>query len=252
MPAISLDDYGSDAAERKKPAKKKSGTKIKVKSTAKKAKTVSSVKIKKGKKKREKEDLNVALDPDTLYAEAAKAGKKAKKEKSDKPKKKNVPALLSTEAMELEAQEFIEAIPDIVRQENEQIDEYIRMFEQLKKIVRKAENQYLDSGQGRDLYPLMQVYNQMRELIADLRALRDVGQLGEVISSEVVSPFAQMGGNIMIKMQQEIDAWIKSNSDDTDFIANSKAATDAILRRSAKEFQISYEAALNKTIEVFG
>lgn len=252
MPAISLDDYGSDAAERKKTAKKKSGTKIKVKSTAKKAKTVSSVKIKKGKKKkREKEDLNVALDPDTLYAEAAKAGKKAK-EKSDKPKKKKVPALLSTEAMEVEAQQFIEAIPDIVRQENEQIDEYIRMFEQLKLIVRKAENQYLESGQGRDLYPLMQVYNQMRELIADLRALRDVGQLGEVISSEVVSPFAQMGGNIMIKMQQEIDAWIKSNSDDTDFIANSKAATDAILRRSAKEFQISYEAALNKTIEVFG
>lgn len=256
MAAISLDDmFQERSGKAKKKTGVKSGTKVKAKSTAKKAKTVSSVKIKKKKKsgKSEKlEDLKVALDPDTLYAEAAEAGKKAAKKKEKEKKKKQVPATLDTVAMEVEAQQYIEAIPDIVRQENEQVDEYIRMFEQLKLIVRKAENRYLESGQGRDLYPLMQVYNQMRELIADLRALRDVGQLGEVISSEVVSPFAQMGANILVKMQQEIDAWIKSNCDDLDFIQNSKAATDSILRRSAKDFQISYEAALGKTIEVFG
>lgn len=257
MPAISLDDWNTESTG--KPKKKKSGATVKAKSTAKKAKTVSAVKIKKKKKsgKTDKiEDLKVALDPDALYEEAAAAGKKVtdkkKKETKEKKSKKKVPAVLDTAVMENEAQQYIEAIPDIVRQENEQIDEYIRMFEQLKLIVRKAEKQYLNSGQGRDLYPLMQVYNQMRELIADLRALRDVGQLGEVISTEVVTPFAQLGGNTMVKMVQEINAWIKSNCDDLSMIENSKTAIEAILRRSAKDFQISYEAALNKTIEVFG
>lgn len=254
MPAISLDDWDTSKSGNT-VKKKKSGATVKAKSTAKKAKTVSAVKIKKKKKKSDKiEDLKVALDPDVLYEEAAKAGKKVtdKKKKETKEKKKKVPAVLDTASMENEAQQYIEAIPDIVRQENEQIDEYIRMFEQLKLIVRKAENQYLQSGQGRDLYPLMQVYNQMRELIADLRALRDVGQLGEVISTEVVTPFAQLGGNGLVKMAQEINAWIKSNCDDLSMIENSKTAIEAILRRAAKDFQISYEAALNKTIEVFG
>lgn len=254
MPAISLDDWDTSKSGNT-VKKKKSGATVKAKSTAKKAKTVSAVKIKKKKKKSDKiEDLKVALDPDALYEEAAKAGKKVsdKKKKETKEKKKKVPAVLDTALMENEAQQYIEAIPDIVRQENEQIDEYIRMFEQLKLIVRKAEKQYLQSGQGRDLYPLMQVYNQMRELIADLRALRDVGQLGEVISTEVVTPFAQLGGNGLVKMAQEINAWIKSNCDDLSMIENSKTAIEAILRRTAKDFQISYEAALNKTIEVFG
>ena len=254
MPAISLDDWDTSKSGNT-VKKKKSGATVKAKSTAKKAKTVSAVKIKKKKKKSDKiEDLKVALDPDALYEEAAKAGKKVtdKKKKETKEKKKKVPAVLDTALMENEAQQYIEAIPDIVRQENEQIDEYIRMFEQLKLIVRKAEKQYLESGQGRDLYPLMQVYNQMRELIADLRALRDVGQLGEVISMEVVTPFAQLGGNGLVKMAQEINAWIKSNCDDLSMIENSKTAIEAILRRTAKDFQISYEAALNKTIEVFG
>lgn len=258
MPAISLDDWDSSGSG-KSPKKKKSGATVKAKSTAKKAKTVSAVKVKKKKKTKKEdkiEDLKVALDPVTLYDEAAAAGKKAtdkkKKDPKEKKSKKKVPATLDTAALENEAQQYIEAIPDIVRQENEQIDEYIRMFEQLKLIVRKAENQYLKSGQGRDLYPLMQVYNQMRELIADLRALRDVGQLGEVISTEVVTPFAQLGGNGLVKMAQEINAWIKSNCDDLSMIENSKTAIEAILRRTAKDFQISYEAALNKTIEVFG
>ncbi|AXG66571.1 hypothetical protein JA13_168 [Dickeya phage vB_DsoM_JA13] len=252
MPAISLDDFGAEHTAKKK----KSGIKIKAKSTAKKAKVVSAVKTKKKKKtgKSERlEDLKVALDPEVLYSEAAAAGKKANEKKAKKEKKKKkLPALLNTAEMEDQAQVLIEAIPDIVRQENEQIDEYIRMFDQLKVIVRKAEDRYLDTGQGRDLYPLMQVYNQMRELIADLRALRDVGQLGEVISSEVVTPFAQLGGNSMVKMAQEINAWIKSNCDDLSLIENSKEAIDGILRRAAKDFQISYEAALNKTVEVFG
>lgn len=257
MPAISLDDWDTSGSG-KSPKKKKSGATVKAKSTAKKAKTVSAVKVKKKKKTKKEdkiEDLKVALDPVTLYDEAAAAGKKVadkKKKDSKEKKKKKVPALLDTSDMEHRAQEYIEAIPDIVRQENEQIDEYIRMFEKMKLIVRKAENQYLQHGQGRDLYPLMQVYNQMRELIADLRALRDVGQLGEVISTEVVTPFAQLGGNGLVKMAQEINAWIKSNCDDLSMIENSKTAIEAILRRTAKDFQISYEAALNKTIEVFG
>ena len=253
MPAISLDDYGKDSALPKKKSGTSSGKKVKAKTTAKKAKVVSSVKSKKKKKTSKFDPESLKLDPEKLYTEAAEEGKKAvaKKARAEK-KKKKLPAVISTVEMEMEAQQYIEAIPDIIRQENEQIDEYIRMFEQMKLIVRKAETTYLEKGQGRDLYPLMQVYNQMRELIADLRALRDVGQLGEVISSEVVSPFAQLGGNTMVKMTQEINAWIKSNCDDLSLIENSKEAIDGILRRAAKDFQISYEAALAKTVEVFG
>lgn len=268
MAAIELSDIGF-SGKKKKGIKVKKKSSIKPKTTVKKAKVVSSAKIRVKKKKTESfKDVPIALDPTVLYAEAAeegkritdkreKAAKKAKakeklEEQKPKKKKKNLPAVMDTGEMQTQVSEILDALPDVVKQENQQLDEYIHMFNTLQTVARIAEEKYVETQQSRDIYPLMQVYNQMRELIADLRALRDVGQLGEVMNSEVLSPFANMSASIMIKLVQDAKAWSKSHSSDLSFIQNFSDAVDNLLRKSAKDMEQSYHASLQKTVEVFG
>lgn len=270
MAAIELSDIDYSDKKKKGIKVKKKKSSIKPKTTVKKAKVVSSAKIRVKKKKSESfKDVPIALDPTVLYAEAAEEGKritdkrekaakratKAKEkleEQKPKKKKKNLPAVMDTGEMQTQVSEILDALPDVVKQENQQLDEYIHMFNTLQTVARIAEEKYVDTKQSRDIYPLMQVYNQMRELIADLRALRDVGQLGEVMNSEVLSPFANMSASIMIKLVQDAKAWSKSHSSDLSFIQNFSDAVDNLLRKSAKDMEQSYHASLQKTVEVFG
>ncbi len=260
MPAISLDDIGEHAQPVTK--KKVSKAKVKAKTTVKKAKTVSKgVKVKKKKKKDPSTDiLPSRLDADAMYADIA-ATQKQKSEEKPKKKKNSVDALkkkkkstgsLSQDiiALEGELMTVMEEIPDVIKQENEQIQEYMVMFRQCQTMARECEKQYLDKHQSKDIYALMKLYDQMREIIADLRALRDVGQLGEILNEEVLSPFAESAGTILINMFHNINSWNKKNLP-VDLIANAQSALQAIVRNSAKDVEQAYQAGLSKTVQIF-
>lgn len=217
-----------------KPKKK---IKIKVKSTSKKAKVVS-----KGIKKKKK-------SKDTLK-EKVIAGKKRQRVSNTA----NFPAELKSgsqlEVLDDQMGELIDSIPDIVKQENDQIQEYLTMFETCRELARTAEGIYFDKKQSRDLYPIMQTYNQMREIIADLRALRDVGQMGEILNEEVISPLVQSNAAALINARQAMITYFKSNLQ-TSEIAAANVALDRIITEAAKSIQQSYDDALSKTIQVF-
>ncbi|QZE56379.1 hypothetical protein pEaSNUABM40_00185 [Erwinia phage pEa_SNUABM_40] len=269
MAAISLDDIGSFAQA---PAKKKSKAKVKAKTTVKKAKTVSKgVKVKKKKKSDSVNDeLPKHIDPESFYSDIAasqkamqslnepkpeKVKKKKKKENAVdtlKKKKKKDKKSLSTDVAVLEGQ-FIEAmdeIPDVIKQENAQIQEYMTMFTQCQDMARICEKQYKAGKQSRDIYALMQLYNQMREIIADLRALRDVGQLGEILNVEVLAPFAESAGTILVDVFHKLNAWNKKNLP-IEMIAGAQNQVTQIVRNAAKDIEQSYQASLSKTVQIF-
>lgn len=266
MAAISLDDIGSFA----QPAKtgKKSKAKVKAKTTVKKAKTVSKgVKVKKKKKSDPSKDvLPKHIDPDDFYSDIAASQKamksieepkKKKKEKANavdviKKKKKKEKKSLSTDVVALEGQ-FLEAmadVPDVIKQENDQIQEYMTMFTQCQTMARICEEQYKKSKQSRDIYALMQLYNQMREIIADLRALRDVSQLAEILNAEVMGPFAESAGTILVGVFHQINAWNKKNLP-VEMIAGAHKQTETIVRNAAKDIEQAYQAGLSKTVQIF-
>ncbi|QZE60094.1 hypothetical protein pEaSNUABM35_00177 [Erwinia phage pEa_SNUABM_35] len=264
MAAISLDDIGSYAQPTKKGK-----AKVKAKTTAVKAKTVSKgVKVKKKKKKDPSKDIMPGvLNPEELYADIAntqkaissideKPKKKKKKENAadtiKKKSKKDKAKKGITDVAVLEGQllEVIDEIPDVIKQENEQIAEYMTMFVQCQDMARICEAQYKKSKQSRDIYALMQLYNQMREIIADLRALRDVGQLGEILNAEVLGPFAESAGTILVGVFHQINAWNKKNLP-VELISAAQNSTQNIIRRAAKDVEQSYQAGLDKTVQIF-
>lgn len=269
MAAISLDDIGSHA----QPTKKKGKAKVKAKTTAKKAKTVSTgIKVKKKKKSDPSKDiLPSRIDADAMYSDIAaaqKAATKALKESEEKPKKKKkkkenpVEVIkkakkkktksLSTDLAVLEGEimDVIADIPDAIKQENDQIQEYMTMFKQCQSMARICEAAYRDKKQSRDIYALMKLYDQMREIIADLRALRDVGQLGEILNSEVLGPFAESAGTILVSVFHAVNAWNKKNLP-VESIHGAQTAVQQIIRRHAKDIEQSYQAALDKTVQIF-
>ncbi|AWY08452.1 hypothetical protein HOT49_gp182 [Erwinia phage vB_EamM_Alexandra] len=267
MAAISLDDIGSYA----QPVKKAGKAKVKAKTTAVKAKTVSKgVKVKKKKKRDPSKDIMPGvLNPEELYADIAssqkalstldeKPKKKKKKKKENavdtikKTKKKDKAKKGITDVAVLEGQlmEVLDEIPDVIKQENDQIQEYMTMFKQCQSMARICEDAYKDKKQSRDIYALMQLYNQMREIIADLRALRDVGQLGEILNAEVLGPFAESAGTILVGVFHQINAWNKKNLP-VELIAAASNSTQGIIRRAAKDVEQSYQAGLEKTVQIF-
>lgn len=271
MAAISLDDIGSFAQP---VEKKKSKAKVKAKTTVKKAKTVSKgVKVKKKKKSDPSKDLlpqntdagdfysDIAATQRAIKAlpapeaESVKKPKKKKKENAVdtiKKKKKKDKKSLSRDVAALEGQ-FIEAmadVPDVIKQENDQIQEYMTMFKQCQAMARECEKLYLDKKQSRDVYALMKLYDQMREIIADLRALRDVGQLGEILNEEVLGPFAESSGTILVSVFHQVNAWNKKNLP-IELVNAAQNAVENIVRRAAKDIEQSYQAGLTKTVQIF-
>ena len=264
MAAISLDDIGTFA----QPTKKKSKAKVKAKTTAKKAKVVSTgVKVKKKKKSDPSKDIMPSqIDPESFYADiaasqkavnAVKEEKAPKKKKKENPvdvikKKKNKNKKLSTDivALEGELMQVMDEIPDVIKQENEQIAEYMVMFKQCQNMSRICEQAYEEKKQSRDIYALMQLYNQMREIIADLRALRDVSQLADILNEEVMGPFAESAGTILVGVFHSINAWNKKNLP-VELIAGAQNQTQTIIRNAAKDIEQAYQAGLAKTVQIF-
>lgn len=269
MKKISLDDIGESLNTTVKESKPKKKATVKAKTTAKKAKVVSAA----PKKKKKKVETGSAttekkrkISTSDLSTKKKERKKKTKKELLDssearikkeatKKKKKSVPAKIEDvvaqgEKLDAQLMAVVEGIPDIVKQENEQIEEYMLMFQNCRSLARIAEKQYYKSKQAREIYPLMQIYNQMRDIIADLRALRDVGKLGDVLNDEVLSPFVQSTASTLINVQQKLASYYKSNLNEKD-IAETTRALNRIIKEAAQDITKSYHVSLDKTVQVF-
>lgn len=145
----------------------------------------------------------------------------------------------------------IQALPDPVKQENDQIIECIRMFNQLQTMARTLEDRFTSNPSSQTVYALMKIYDQVREIIADLRALRDVQQMGETLNREVISPYTRAVAAALTSVHQNLKADIKSVVP-PEYIQPVMRLVDQHISTSATEVHNSYHNALVKTIEVFG
>ncbi len=238
---ISLDDLDTDVKKKKKKKK------IVAASSAKKAKSVPLSTAKKSKtvskglkaKKNKTEPLSIdGIGADLIFA--------------DMEPPAPAPALQETQSDALEGQllDAIAHVPPSVQRDNEQFQEYLMMFKACQKMARVIELRFEDRQSPRDVYPLMKLYEQMREIIADLRAIKDVTELGEVVNAEVISPLVESLGAVLIGYHQNVIAWINANCTN-DQIANANHHLKKELQKTAKDMEQSYHNSLEKTMQIF-
>lgn len=179
------------------------------------------------------------------------------KVKKPDPARKALPAKQKREAelerLRAEAEEACAVVSrmKLSDEDAEQLNQYRHMFDKLISIARLLESNIESNKTSRDVYPLMQVYNQMREVIADMRALRDIGSMCDNINDEVLHPMVQSVAQDMGGTYQEIRALLTKmlTPQEAELIMQDVNKSFSSL---ASKLQITYEHTLDKTQRVLG
>jgi hypothetical protein len=155
------------------------------------------------------------------------------------------------ERLKAEAEAVIERIPVNNSEDAEQLMQYRHMFDKLVTIATILEDNITDKKNGREVYPLMQTYNQIREVIADMRALRDVGAMGALLNDEVLAPMMQSISQDTVDLYQAVIRLHTSHLDPQQAAAL-KPKVDQLFSSAATSMQRSYESSLDKSQTVLG
>lgn len=180
---------------KKKPAKKKQTSAPTPDTKAVKPKTTVKPKVK---------AKPVVKEP-TTTKDKLPAKKIVKKKKK---KAETLPTKVTRDNIDVQGQQLIQAgraqierLQDSAFDKNrEHIDEYTAMFDSLVYISREAMRKYRDSHSSKDIYPLLKTYESLREVIADLKALQDVGEYIEQIDINVLRPLSMTFAQILMNL----------------------------------------------------
>lgn len=150
----------------------------------------------------------------------------------------------------------VEAVEKEIKQvdgltENTWLKTYTLMFRKLKKIMRRIEDRVMDSEKAADIYALMALYNQMREVIADIRTIIDMSQNTQRIIDKVLYPMVRDISNNYVDAIFLIKKSVRTTVDDARYL-ELRTDIDSCLREHAKYIQSSYERsseALAKLLE---
>ena len=150
-----------------------------------------------------------------------------------------------------EGVDVISALPSQLIQDSEQVQEMVRMFDKLRDMATKLEQKFDENPSPQTVYALLKVYDQVRECIADLRALRDISQMGQLLNDEVITPLVQSIASAVSTMYQNI----KMDTNKTlppEYIRQLTSILDSHVQYAATEIEEGYQRSLVKTINVFG
>lgn len=147
--------------------------------------------------------------------------------------------------------EFEASIERLVRdrpqiREDEQFKVYYTMFKSVKKLSRKAARTAMVSPTGRNIYPLIQLYNQLRDLVADIRALKNITELTYQIDEDVLVPYTQQTSAIFMEYYQSVRDLMNKDIPQ-DKLERNTSELKKITKQSGVSLQAAYATALQKT-----
>ena len=161
------------------------------------------------KKKKKKVDVSVKIN--SASASTSPVSGTKKKGPSDlKAVKRLKKVKEKARAEQVEALEIISTLKErvantnpkhIKTNEEDHLAEYLRMYRQLRRIIRKTERGCLESKTGQGAYQLATLYTQLRETIADIRSLTDLSDHADALIEKVLQPlFTTLTQNIANSM----------------------------------------------------
>lgn len=115
-------------------------------------------------------------------------------------------------ALVAEANGLLEQMGDNVFDDNRRyVNQYETMFKQLITISEMAERKYFKSKDSRDIYALMKVYDQMRDVIADMKSLQNVGEYIDALVQDVLNPFAMTTSQSILDFVNHLNSYVRKN-----------------------------------------
>ena len=187
----------------------------------------SASKLKKKKKVKTEKREAVVLEDNTY-----KAGQEVKKKKRKKsvvgttiegtavriPDSK-LPAVVGNKKTAKKRAQMVEAIEEFVTLPppvDEYDAEYRRMFENSVGLAQRLEEQMEERIYNRDVYALNTIYSQVREIIADLRATRDISAQIAELESVVLGPYHRTVGQALTEILFHVEGSIRKHVKDRD------------------------------------
>lgn len=188
-------------------------------------------------------------------AKAPTAKPAVKTKTIDKSTRKD-PALIelqkNKQALIDEGNALLEQIGENVFDDNRRyVAQYESMFKQLIVISGIAETKYLESKQGKDIYALMKVYDQMRECIADMKSLQSVGHYIDALVQDVLNPLGTSFSQTMLEFVNNVNSYVKNHRNiDPAVQAEMVAYVGTQSRTVAIGINEAYHASLENTSKI--
>ena len=172
--------------------------------------------------------------------------KKASPKKISKEKK----ALVRKKEIQVLEQEILKNPPVVsIKEDTEYLEEYMEMFRKLRKMRKMSEQKYMLSRSSRDVYALIAIYSQQREVIADIRSSTDLSRHAHAITDSILEPLlnslAQELLNSFYAIKQILVSQLDEDADDAIKLLES------IIKNQASFIQKEYEKAKQKTLDIF-
>lgn len=148
-----------------------------------------------------------------------------------------------------EGNALLEKLENNVFEDNRRfVEQYEAMFNQLIVISGIAETKYLESKQGKDVYALMKVYDQMRECIADMKSLQSVGHYIDALVQEVLNPLTTTIAQTMLDFVNHVNSHTKNHrAIDPDVQAELVAYVGSQAKTVSVNINEAYHASMENT-----
>ena len=143
--------------------------------------------------------------------------------------------------------ELLAELPAVTTtQEQEHLDEYLHMFRKLRRLIRKAEKDCMESNNPRGYYAVCTLYSAQREVIADIRAVSDSSGQVKYLDDHVLQPLTRTIGQNLLDVYYQVRKLIieTSNPKDTQFAI---AKHEELIKEQGRFLQSSYQEYLSKT-----
>ena len=134
-------------------------------------------------------------------------------------------------------------------QEKEQYEEYLHMFSKLKTSIRMFERELKFSKSTRNVYALIALYSQQREVIADIRSITDYTENVNRIMTSLIQPlFSNITQSNLDIFYHIRKLMIEVSKDDQTQYALKRL--EDLMREQGKYLQDKYENASEKLVQI--
>lgn len=168
-------------------------------------------------------------------------------------KKPRDPAKTASKAMALKSKIDTQIssmdMPVPSAQERECLDEYIHMFQTLQEMIRIGEDRYMTSQSTREVYALMTMYSQLREVIADIRSLTDMSTHADSIVKDIIQPTISSIAQSMVDAFYHVRILVREISKDSEVQYGVKKIDD-IMRDQGLMLQNQYQVLSERIHEM--
>ena len=139
-------------------------------------------------------------------------------------------------------EEALEIPTNIASFEKEYLQEYLRLYDTLKTLCLRVEQRCHSSKGSRDVYALMALYSQQREIIADIRSIKDLSEQVHLLIRHVLQPYTSAIAQSILDMFYHLKKIVKEVCPPEDLDSVTKLL-DNLMRDQGKQLQQRYYIA---------